>query len=129
EHDGEAAHRIALDGRHHPWRVLDDHVRLVLAELQARAPVRQNGERPAEETADRAVRDRLVVAVPAPVLPEADLSGADRGEAGARHHASPAVSTTSVTGPSFTSATAIRAPKRPVATGTRLSRARATNDS
>src|SRR5882672_8562635 len=125
QHDGEAARGVALDRRHHPRRVLDDDVGLVLAELEARATIGQHGERPAEEAADGAVRDRLVVGVPAAVLPEADLAGADRGEAGARHQSSPAVSTRSVTGPSFTSASAMRAPKRPVATGTSLSRARA----
>src|SRR5437867_3056203 len=100
-----------------------------LAGRDAPAAVGLHLQRAAEEAADGAVRDRLVVAVPAAVLAESDLARADRGEAGARHHAPSAVSRTSVTGPSFTRASAMRAPKRPVATGTAPSRARRTKRS
>src|SRR4029077_7965476 len=127
--DGETLRRVALDRRDHPRRVLDDDVGPVLAELEPGPAVGQDLEGAAEETGDGAIRDRLVVAVPAAVFSEPDLARADRGEAGARHHAAPPLSRTRVAGPSWTSASAIRAPKRPVATGVIRSRARATNRS
>src|SRR5207244_2422222 len=129
EHDGEALLRVALHRRHHPRRVLDEDVGPVLAQLEPGPPVGQHLQSAAEEPADGAVRDELVVAVPVAVLAELDLPGADRGEAGARHQMPPAVSRTKVTGPSLTSATAIVAWKRPVATGRRVARAQATKRS
>src|SRR5205807_78301 len=87
---------------------LDDDVGAVLAELEPRAAVGQDLERAAEQAPDRVIRDELVVAVPAAVLAELDLPRADRRESRARHQAPPAVSSTRVTGPSFTSARAKR---------------------
>src|SRR5439155_1631229 len=61
QHDGEALLRATLDRRHHPRRVLDDDVGPVLAQLKPGPPVGQHLEGAAEEPADGAVRDELVV--------------------------------------------------------------------
>src|SRR5436189_194427 len=63
QHHGETPRRIALDREHDPRRVLDRDVGLVLAQLEAAAAVALYLQRTAEEAADGAVRDRLVVAV------------------------------------------------------------------
>src|SRR5262249_19534540 len=83
--EGEAVRGIALDPRHDPGRVLDLDLGAILAQREARAPVRPHRHGAGIEPTDGVVGDRLAVAVPAAVLAEADAPGVDRGETRARH--------------------------------------------
>src|SRR2546430_4165897 len=102
---------MGLDRDHGPRRVLGRAVGLVLAQLEAAAAVGLHLQRAAEEAADGAVRDRLVVAVPAAVLAELDLAPADGGGTRPRPHPPPALSRAHRPGPPLTHPRAPRPPQ------------------
>src|SRR5262249_3543254 len=129
--DREAATGIALDPGHDPRRVLDLDLGTVLAQLEAGATVRSPRHPAGVEPADGLGGGGVPRAGPGTGLGEPNLACVDGGEARARHQAarSSRVSRMIVTGPSFTSARAMRAWNRPVSTGTRVARAPATKRS